>query len=926
MVRAVAKMGVGLFLLLGMFVGGLYCAWPWVVPELVMRHLIGAGFDHVVIEVARPGLTRLDLPLIALQASLGSERVVATIEDAHVQYTWASLRKGFIDRIEVPRAAIDLTAMPRSPAAAGESPPTASGTASLDRWLQPLPGLPFRQATVGTVTVRREGRDGGVHEGTFGGTLRLDDGRARASILAQAEGARTYRIDLDGTDLGDVAASLESLAPTPRPVFVLRSHIQPTASSVALNGTLQADLHEMAPLLALAMPLDGDLRQVDGRLWLEWSGTAPSSVPVDALWRDAATRLTGTVRAEVRLPAWSDLAASIEAAADVTLIGNGEQAAWTVARGTHARALVPPSALALPAWLSASGGEAQLLTLDVPDPVEGTVDLRTTPLAVAMRGPIRLRYGTPSSPLEAEFSASTARWQGGTNLFGDGVARLRGRATPEAKALLHAGDARWDLTATASLDPERIRLVLQPESTLSIADVRFDQVTVPAVSMVVRRALQVIGTREGREGTLGPGEVVWRIPRIVAGGTMIGLDRAVLALTSLDVRPAGWSGKGVLNLEGMVPTAGGRAWPPSDWTLQAQADPSKAVIQVKGATRDRLVTISGIATHRTDRGEGAGHLVLEPITFDATTKKLSALVTPWPHPFDVTGGTVAAEVDAAWGRSGQQAAGRTAIRSGRMQVTLNGMAGQVREYPFSGLSTSAAVEASGLDRITMPAPAQISMAALRAGIDLRNLSARVQAGWGTGFALDWIEVRNVSIDLFGGQATSEGLRYEPARASHAVSVELRRLKVQDILNLEQQQGLEGTGELEGRLPVTFGESGVTVENGFLEARPPGGVIRYRPSAESAEALVASDSQVNLVLQPLSNFHYNVLRANVQYQADGTLRLETKLAGRNPDWQKGRPVDFNLTVQENIPALIRSLGVAQGLQETIERQFERRGGG
>jgi len=78
-----------------------------------------------------------------------------------------------------------------------------------------------------------------------------------------------------------------------------------------------------------------------------------------------------------------------------------------------------------------------------------------------------------------------------------------------------------------------------------------------------------------------------------------------------------------------------------------------------------------------------------------------------------------------------------------------------------------------------------------------------------------------------------------------------------------------------------------------------------------------------VLQALSNFHYNVLTLGVQYEADGTLHLTAKAAGQNPDWQQGRPIDFNLTVQENIPALLQSLQIVQGIEQSIEEHLQRR---
>ena len=84
-----------------------------------------------------------------------------------------------------------------------------------------------------------------------------------------------------------------------------------------------------------------------------------------------------------------------------------------------------------------------------------------------------------------------------------------------------------------------------------------------------------------------------------------------------------------------------------------------------------------------------------------------------------------------------------------------------------------------------------------------------------------------------------------------------------------------------------------------------------------------DSQLSLVLQALSNFHYNVLQFGIQYEEDGTLKLTARLEGKNPDWQQGRPVQFNLTVQENVPALLKSLRAVQGIEQSLQERLQRR---
>ncbi len=78
--------------------------------------------------------------------------------------------------------------------------------------------------------------------------------------------------------------------------------------------------------------------------------------------------------------------------------------------------------------------------------------------------------------------------------------------------------------------------------------------------------------------------------------------------------------------------------------------------------------------------------------------------------------------------------------------------------------------------------------------------------------------------------------------------------------------------------------------------------------------------MQLVLQALNNFHYNVLQVGAQYGDVGTLNLNVRLEGRNPDQKKSPPIHFNLTVQENIPALLKTLRLVQDIEESVRKKF------
>jgi hypothetical protein len=160
-----------------------------------------------------------------------------------------------------------------------------------------------------------------------------------------------------------------------------------------------------------------------------------------------------------------------------------------------------------------------------------------------------------------------------------------------------------------------------------------------------------------------------------------------------------------------------------------------------------------------------------------------------------------------------------------------------------------------------------------------------------------------------------------AKPPFQTTFSLNNLDLAKVLSVEQQQGLQGSGILSGTLPVTITPSGVSVKDGIVEAQPPGGVIRYGITPESSKMISETDSNLHLVSQALNNFHYALLRVGVDYAESGTLLLSARLEGRNPDLNKSPPIHFNLTVQEHIPTLLKSLRLVEDIENAIQKKYK-----
>jgi hypothetical protein len=230
----------------------------------------------------------------------------------------------------------------------------------------------------------------------------------------------------------------------------------------------------------------------------------------------------------------------------------------------------------------------------------------------------------------------------------------------------------------------------------------------------------------------------------------------------------------------------------------------------------------------------------------------------------------------------------------------------------------------GLESIVMTQPSSISVAAIQSGVDVANLVASYQIRWKLTDDLPIVDVRDFQCEVFGGTLSNPGPVVDLAKPPVTTTFFLRNLDLAKVLSLEQQKGLQGTGTLNGTLPVTITSGGIVVKDGVIEAQPPGGTIRYASTTDSSKILSESDRQFQLVAQALNNFQYSLLRVGVKYGETGMLDLNARLEGRNPDLRNTPPIHFNLTVQEHVPTLFKSLRLVEDIHGTIEKKYKRLG--
>jgi hypothetical protein len=138
--------------------------------------------------------------------------------------------------------------------------------------------------------------------------------------------------------------------------------------------------------------------------------------------------------------------------------------------------------------------------------------------------------------------------------------------------------------------------------------------------------------------------------------------------------------------------------------------------------------------------------------------------------------------------------------------------------------------------------------------------------------------------------------------------------------MQQVEGLEASGLMDGSIPVFIDDQGLRVINGELHARAPGGRIRYIP-AGGTEAMEEAAPGTNIVFEILEDLNYQTLETRMNYVPDGNLILNLAIRGRSPKLDEKRPVHFNLNLEQNVLQLLRSLRIADDIDSVLDKNVQ-----
>lgn len=946
---------------------------PGVVSYFVERQFEALGYKRVNVVVEHPGLRRTVVPLVSFQTDVGAETAHLTVRGLTLDYELPRLWEGFLSEVRIEELHLELTggAADQSPIISNE-PSIALVAATLNSVSEFLLHPPVGRLSLTNGNIHRELATGPFRRLKVSGTLRHENETLTGAITFQGTKGKPYALQLTMNPQGRTKVLLHSHKGPAESLLDIESTVQ-VSQALHWQGSLKANLKRATPFLALLLPLGSDLERVDGVVQFQGEGSTKQIGSFPILLRDASTLVHGAFQASVELPAWGensqDIAVSLSGEVDADATG----AALTLFPSSSVKVLVhPPDHLLKGTPFPMPFKEKEPVHLQLQDEVKARVSLDEDPYW-HLDGPIQVQFGGERSPvgLDVVVTSASGPFRDPLSTKADVHGRLWGTLPALVSQPVHAKDLRWNVTGKLAFRKPAIHVEVGKGSWVKTGPLRFGQGAAKLAEFHVGRTFPISVEWPSKKWKVGPttthvtlprfhwegrtvtmdriglrlqeasgegdrwqttGSAHIRRPRLDWGSRTVAMEGVKLHLQEASGTGSNWQTKGTAKLFGLFPVLDEFVPPKINLAIGFDAAPVLVKAGIVAETVDRFVKVTGRVSHDLTTHQGSLRATLVPRPFSPSGTTLSRLITPWEYPFDVTAGRLALSAAVTWGAGprrvstgsdDRQEPGGVVVKRGQVAIMAKDLDGYYEDILVEDVNTTITVNATSPDDVTMSGPATVRIGRVDPGVALENIALTLRLGrlgFGRGTGQPSVDLKDVSAHTLGGRVSSPRINFDPARPSTRFTLKVDGVQLDRLLQLEQQPGLEGTGVLDGSIPITLNGKTVTIHEGHVAVRPPGGVIRFAPLDETRQMLVQAKPEMDLVLRALENFRYDVLRATVNYREDGTLSLGTRLEGKNPDMTESPPVHFNLNVEENIPALLQSVQVVKDIEQRLEKAF------
>lgn len=297
---------------------------------------------------------------------------------------------------------------------------------------------------------------------------------------------------------------------------------------------------------------------------------------------------------------------------------------------------------------------------------------------------------------------------------------------------------------------------------------------------------------------------------------------------------------------------------------------------------------------------GEYHLDVPDLGADFDRCPLADLIGGLPAAFDIVAGrfTLSGGID---GRNDPET---------RFAVTLENVAGRFGNSAFTGTTATATLDDAGDSGYRLTS-GRLSADLLDAGIEVRNIDVDATVD----LSPLHIDVGSLSMRALGGAIDARPFTFSRQTKENRIVLDIDSVQLGLIVDLAEFEAVEAEGAVSGTIPVLVGSDSIRVLNGKLSNDEPGGTIRYRAGGAGSGG---PDSGFAFVTRMLEYFEFDSLVSDVSYDENGVLQLQMTLRGINPEQDPLQPIVLNLSVENNIPELLRSLQAVRSIEDILER--------
>ena len=199
--------------------------------------------------------------------------------------------------------------------------------------------------------------------------------------------------------------------------------------------------------------------------------------------------------------------------------------------------------------------------------------------------------------------------------------------------------------------------------------------------------------------------------------------------------------------------------------------------------------------------------------------------------------------------------------------------------------------------LSTPPGQLIAIAGVDAGLPLRDALISIDLNPGGVLVLE-----SAAMKFAGGEVTSGRASWTMGGDPDPIQLTVTGVDVGALFALADMDDLTATGTLDGTIPVRFADGDLVIEDANLASRQPG-ELHYLPEDVPA-GLGADDASIDLVLEALSNFHYERIGVDLDRAAGGETVIGLHIAGANPNLYDGYPIELNVTLTGALDQIVR----------------------